>query len=61
MDDTASTPTGAQRTTALVMATLGFAVNFWAWSLLSPLGPVFVEDGITQDASLLVAIPVLVG
>jgi len=43
------------------MATLGFAVNFWAWSLLSPLGPVFVEDGITQDASLLVAIPVLVG
>lgn len=43
------------------MATLGFAVNFWAWSLLSPLGPIFVEQGIVDDASLLVAIPVLVG
>ena len=62
MNHPASTPTtGAQRTTALVMATLGFAVNFWAWSLLSPLGPIFVEQGIVDDASLLVAIPVLVG
>ena len=61
MSHTASPPTGAQRTTALVMATLGFAVNFWAWSLLSPLGPVFVTSGIVEDASLLVAIPVLVG
>jgi NNP family nitrate/nitrite transporter-like MFS transporter len=43
------------------MATLGFAVNFWAWSLLSPLGPLFVERGIVDDASLVVAIPVLVG
>src|SRR5690625_4891756 len=56
-----SAPTQAQRTTALVMATLGFAVNFWAWSLLSPLGPLFVERGIVDDASLVVAIPVLVG
>lgn len=56
-------PTGetALRTTALVMATLGFAVNFWAWSLLSPLGPVFVADGIADDAALIVAVPVLVG
>jgi NNP family nitrate/nitrite transporter-like MFS transporter len=23
----------------LAMATLGFAVNFWAWALISPLGP----------------------
>ena len=43
------------------MATLGFAVNFWAWSLISPLGPVFVGDGLTDDSSLMVAIPVLVG
>lgn len=43
------------------MATLGFAVNFWAWSLISPLGPIFVEKGLTTDASLMVAIPVLVG
>jgi len=54
-------PTQAQRITALVMATLGFAVNFWAWSLLSPLGPLFVEQGIVDDAALVVAIPVLVG
>ncbi|GAA4515037.1 nitrate/nitrite transporter [Brevibacterium yomogidense] len=51
----------ALRTTALVMATLGFAVNFWAWSLLSPLGPVFVTEGIADDAALIVAVPVLVG
>lgn len=61
MTDTASLPTSTQRTTALMMATLGFAVNFWAWSLLSPLGPIFVAADIVDDASLLVAIPVLVG
>lgn len=37
-----------QQVTALVMATLGFAVNFWAWSLISPLGPVFVGDGLAE-------------
>lgn len=58
---TRSAPTRAQRTTALVMAMLGFAVNFWAWSLLSPLGPIFVERGTVDDAALVVAIPVLVG
>ncbi|MDJ1370561.1 MFS transporter [Gulosibacter molinativorax] len=47
--------------TALTMAMLGFALNFWAWSLLSPLGPIFVSEGLTDDSSLLVAIPVLVG
>lgn len=61
MTQTSSDPTSTQRTTALVMATLGFAVNFWAWSLLSPLGPIFVAQGIVEDASLVVAIPVLVG
>lgn len=34
--------TRAQRTKALVFATLGFTVTFWAWSLISPLGPRFV-------------------
>lgn len=43
------------------MATLGFAVNFWAWSLISPLGPIFVGQGLAEDSSLMVAIPVLVG
>jgi NNP family nitrate/nitrite transporter-like MFS transporter len=54
-----SAPPGAGR--ALVLATLGFGLNFWAWALLSPLGPVFVERGIATDAALIVAIPVLVG
>ena len=50
----------------LIVATLGFAVNFWAWVLLSPLGPLFREAGtlgsLTEsDVALLVAVPVIVG
>src|SRR5690625_6317146 len=50
----------------LILATIGFAVNFWAWSLLSPLGPVFRDSGIMGEltesqVSLIVAVPVLVG
>ncbi len=50
----------------LVLATVGFAVNFWAWALLSPLGPVFGDSGTLGDLSewqisLLVAVPVIVG
>jgi NNP family nitrate/nitrite transporter-like MFS transporter len=50
----------------LVMATFGFAVNFWAWALLSPLGPLFRDRGnlgaLTEsDVALLVAVPVVVG
>ncbi|WP_238146818.1 MFS transporter [Ornithinimicrobium murale] len=50
----------------LIMATLGFALNFWAWALLSPLGPLWRDDGtlgnITEgDVALLVAVPVIVG
>lgn len=53
-------------TLMLVMATIGFAVNFWAWALLSPLGPLFRETGtlgaLTEsDVALLVAVPVVVG
>lgn len=51
----------AQARLALTLATVGFGLNFWAWALLSPLGPVFVSEGLTSDAALLVAIPVLVG
>ena len=46
---------------ALLLATIGFALNCWAWALLSPLGPVYVERGLAPDAALLVAIPVVVG
>ena len=50
----------------LGMATVGFAVNFWAWALLSPLGPLFREQGTLgalseSDVALLVAVPVIVG
>src|SRR6476619_3176359 len=50
----------------LAMATLGFAVNFWAWALISPLGPLFRTTGslgtLTEsDVALLVAVPVVVG
>jgi MFS transporter, NNP family, nitrate/nitrite transporter len=50
----------------LVMATVGFAVNFWAWALISPLGPMFRDTGSLgelseSDVALLVAVPVLVG
>ncbi|WP_199907572.1 MFS transporter [Nocardioides terrigena] len=53
-------------TLMLAMATLGFAVNFWAWALISPLGPMFRETGSLgelneSDVALLVAVPVLVG
>nr|WP_234346046.1 MFS transporter [Streptomyces sp. NRRL F-5755] len=47
----------------LTLATLGFAVNFWAWALLSPLGPRFKEILALSsfEQSLLVAVPVVVG
>ncbi|MGC5616984.1 MFS transporter [Georgenia sp. Z1491] len=58
----AVTDTGrGPRTRALVLATVGFMLNFWAWALLSPLGSTFVEKGLTADSALLVAVPVLVG
>ena len=50
----------------LALATLGFALNFWAWALLSPLGPLFRKQGTLgplseSDVALMVAVPVLVG
>jgi NNP family nitrate/nitrite transporter-like MFS transporter len=47
----------------LALATLGFALNFWAWALLSPLGPRFKDSlHLTPfEQSLLVAVPVVVG
>jgi NNP family nitrate/nitrite transporter-like MFS transporter len=47
----------------LGVATVGFAVNFWAWALLSPLAPKF-KDALHLSAfqqALLVAVPVVVG
>jgi NNP family nitrate/nitrite transporter-like MFS transporter len=47
----------------LVLATIGFAVNFWAWALLSPLAPRFKEalHLSSFQQALLVAVPVVVG
>ncbi|HNI70564.1 MAG TPA: MFS transporter, partial [Marmoricola sp.] len=50
----------------LILATIGFAVNFWAWALISPLGPLFRVQGrlgeLTEgDVALMVAVPVVVG
>jgi NNP family nitrate/nitrite transporter-like MFS transporter len=54
---------GGRRGRMLAVATVGFAVNFWAWALLSPLGPTF-KDNLrlsTFQQALLVAVPVVVG
>ncbi|KQY47040.1 nitrate/nitrite transporter [Cellulomonas sp. Root137] len=47
----------------LVIAMLGFLVNFWAWALISPLGNSYGEAlGLTGvQQSVLVAVPVIVG
>src|SRR4051794_26944289 len=50
----------------LTLATVGFAVNFWAWALISPLGPLFRQQGTLgrlseSDVALMVAVPVVVG
>ena len=47
---TVSAQEGQVRATArppwlmLALATTGFAVNFWAWALISPLGPMFRDQ-----------------
>ena len=47
----------------LGMATAGFALTFWAWALLSPLGAHFKQAlGLTSfQQALIVAVPVIVG
>jgi NNP family nitrate/nitrite transporter-like MFS transporter len=70
---TATRPTPAGTTHAvrspwlmLALATAGFGINFWGWALLSPLGPVFRDNGTLGalsewQVSLIVAVPVIVG
>jgi len=47
----------------LLLAMLGFMVNFWAWALISPLGAAYRErlDLTVFQQAVLVAVPVLVG
>ncbi|MGW2162147.1 hypothetical protein [Nonomuraea sp. NPDC001699] len=63
MTNAPATTPGRSPALMLTLATLGFAVNFWAWALLSPLGPRFKELlGLSAgQQALLVAVPVIVG
>ena len=47
----------------LALATLAFAVTFWAWNLIAPLGVLYTKEfGLSSgQKALLVATPVLVG
>jgi MFS transporter, NNP family, nitrate/nitrite transporter len=58
---TAAAPAG--QTTNLVLATLTFAVNFWAWNMIAPLSTTYSTDmGLSStQGALLVATPILVG
>jgi len=59
-----SAPTSTRRPALmLTLATIGFAVNFWAWALVSPLGPGLKEslDLTSFQQALVVAVPVIVG
>jgi MFS transporter, NNP family, nitrate/nitrite transporter len=62
---TVTSESAATRPAAVMLglATLGFALNFWAWALLSPLGTHFKTAlGLTSfEQALLVAVPVIVG
>ena len=60
-ESTSGTPALAGR--MLLLGTIGFMVNFWAWALISPLGAAYrTQLGLTvfQQAAL-VAVPVIVG
>lgn len=54
---------GRTAASMLALATVGFALCFWAWALISPLGPSFGKEfGLSAfEQSLLVAVPVVVG
>lgn len=51
------------QTRNLALATLAFAVSFWAWNIIGPLGVRYADPmGLSAgEKSLLVSIPVLVG
>jgi MFS transporter, NNP family, nitrate/nitrite transporter len=51
------------QTKNLLLALLGFTITFWAWNIIGPLGVRYTAElGLSpSQASLLVAMPVLVG
>jgi NNP family nitrate/nitrite transporter-like MFS transporter len=60
---TATKPALQGQTKNLALATLAFAISFWAWNMIAPLGVRYTEQlGLSNtQKSLLVATPVLVG
>jgi MFS transporter, NNP family, nitrate/nitrite transporter len=62
---TAPTATNLQtgQTKNLILALIGFAITFWAWNIIAPLGTRYSSElGLSAtQTSLLVAMPVLVG
>lgn len=65
MTSTAASDTTLQtgQTKNLLLALLGFAITFWAWNIVAPLGTRYSAelDLSATQTSLLVAMPVLVG
>ncbi len=63
MCTTRQTSSNGRASLMLGIATLGFALNFWAWALLSPLAVSFTValQLSSFQQSLLVAVPVVVG
>ena len=61
--DVRATEHETMATRMLVLATVGFAICFWAWALISPLGPTYADElGLSSfEQSLVVAVPVVVG
>lgn len=51
------------QTTNLLLATWAFAISFWAWNMIAPLGVRYTEilDLSSTEKSVLVAVPVIVG
>ncbi|SCK11440.1 MFS transporter, NNP family, nitrate/nitrite transporter [Streptomyces sp. WMMB 714] len=58
-----SAQVSAQPARMLALATAGFTIAFWAWTLLAPLGSALAEElGLSSfQQSLVVAVPVVVG
>ncbi|GAA1708977.1 MFS transporter [Isoptericola hypogeus] len=61
--DAPAAPAVDGNTTQLALATIGFAICFWAWALLGPLGNSYGQLYALSDfeVSVLVAVPVIVG
>jgi NNP family nitrate/nitrite transporter-like MFS transporter len=54
---------GKQAYFTLIIATFALTINFWAWSLISPLGAKYADEFSLDpfSLSLLLAMPVIVG